>query len=209
MLKGGDKKLTKSKIKKLSRKHKLSEQYNRYTGFRIDGNVFEYYIFINKNELASQSNYLFYVVYSVEINDFDFNTTNYNTNPYIPKDIESVNIKFFNNTNNNHKKLSIKEKENTFDDFIKKEKLFSHKLNKILTDLLKKPLESKYLHDIDDDDMPDFDTRYREEDIELAINVYDEMFTQYFLSNNDYETMTGGSKYRNKSSRRTRRNLRS
>ena len=87
--------------------------------------------------------------------------------------------------------------------------MFSHKLNKILTDLLKKPLESKYLHDIDDDDMPDFDTRYREEDIELAINVYDEMFTQYFLSNNDYETMTGGSKYRNKSSRRTRRNLRS
>ena len=203
MLKGGDKKSTTRQTKRLSRKLKLRKQYNLYTGFRINGNIFEYYFFINKNELASQMNYLFYVVYSVEISDFDYNT-NYNTNPNIPKDIESVRIDFFNITNNNHKTISIKEKENTFDDFIKKEKFFSHRLNKILTGLLKKPLESNYLHDIDDNGMPDFDTLYREEDVQLAINVYENMFTQYFLSDNDYNTMKGGGG--SKANRKTRRN---
>jgi len=203
MLKGGDKKSTTRQTKRLSRKLKLRKQYNLYTGFRINGNIFEYYFFINKNELASQMNYLFYVVYSVEISDFDYNT-NYNTNPNIPKDIESVRIDFFNITNNNHKTISIKEKENTFDDFIKKEKFFSHRLNKILTGLLKKPLESNYLHDIDDNGMPDFDTLYREDDVQLAINVYENMFTQYFLSDNDYNTMKGGGG--SKANRKTRRN---
>jgi hypothetical protein len=203
MLKGGDKKSTTRQTKRLSRKLKLRKQYNLYTGFRINGNIFEYYFFINKNELASQMNYLFYVVYSVEISDFDYNT-NYNTNSNIPKDIESVRIDFFNITNNNHKTISIKEKENTFDDFIKKEKFFSHRLNKILTGLLKKPLESNYLHDIDDNGMPDFDTLYREEDVQLAINVYENMFTQYFLSDNDYNTMKGGGG--SKANRKTRRN---
>ena len=203
MLKGGDKKSTTRQTKRLSRKLKLRKQYNLYTGFRINGNIFEYYFFINKNELASQMNYLFYVVYSVEINDFDYNT-NYNTNPNIPKDIESVRIDFFNITNKNYKTISIKEKENTFDDFIKKEKFFSHRLNKILTGLLKKPLESNYLHDIDDNGMPDFDTLYREEDVQLAINVYENMFTQYFLSDNDYNTMKGGGG--SKANRKTRRN---
>jgi len=203
MLKGGDKKSTTRQTKRLSRKLKLRKQYNLYTGFRINGNIFEYYFFINKNELASQMNYLFYIVYSVEISDFDYNT-NYNTNPNIPKDIESVRIDFFNITNNNHKTISIKEKENTFDDFIKKEKFFSHRLNKILTGLLKKPLESNYLHDIDDNGMPDFDTLYREEDVQLAINVYENMFTQYFLSDNDYNTMKGGGG--SKANRKTRRN---
>jgi len=203
MRKGGDKKSTTRQTKRLSRKLKLRKQYNLYTGFRINGNIFEYYFFINKNELASQMNYLFYVVYSVEISDFDYNT-NYNTNSNIPKDIESVRIDFFNITNNNHKTISIKEKENTFDDFIKKEKFFSHRLNKILTGLLKKPLESNYLHDIDDNGMPDFDTLYREEDVQLAINVYENMFTQYFLSDNDYNTMKGGGG--SKANRKTRRN---
>jgi hypothetical protein len=203
MLKGGDKKSTTRQTKRLSRKLKLRKQYNLYTGFRINGNIFEYYFFINKNELASQMNYLFYIVYSVEISDFDYNA-NYNTNPNIPRDIESVRIDFFNITNNNHKTISIKEKENTFDDFIKKEKFFSHRLNKILTGLLKKPLESNYLHDIDDNGMPDFDTLYREEDVQLAINVYENMFTQYFLSDNDYNTMKGGGG--SKANRKTRRN---
>jgi len=184
----------------------IGEQFYVFREVEYINNYFTYYFYFDTNPSVSKYNYKFIYYFIIAT---DFNNTNTNR-PNIVK----VDIKFQDN-NGIKSILSIERKKKELGDYIT-ELSGNDSLTPKIVNIIKEPLTMQNVNDAHDyyDDAPDYEPDPTKQNI--AINLYNDMLKEYFLTHVEALEMSGmrggkrikKSKKNKRKTRKTRKNKR-